>query len=119
MIDITDTGKFIAPILLNPDKYNGKSFTCATAFYTPQQLIEGWTNVTGKNVTYEQIHEARGNLTAEMSGELKKSLGLIDIHSYFGPNGEKDLEWTLAQMEETPNNWEQFLRTNGSRFVGA
>jgi hypothetical protein len=34
MIDITDTGKFLAPILLNPKKYNGKSFTCATAFYT-------------------------------------------------------------------------------------
>jgi hypothetical protein len=52
MIDITDTGKFLAPILLNPQKYNGKSFTCVIAFYSPLQLVDGWTKVTGKKVTY-------------------------------------------------------------------
>jgi hypothetical protein len=122
MIDITDTGKFLAPILLNPQKYNGKSFACATAFYTPLQLVDGWTNVTGKKVTYQQaidVNQAKGNLTKEMHKVLKESRGLISKYSYFGPNGRQDLEWTLAQMTETPNIWEDFVRANEPWFPNA
>ncbi|KUJ20143.1 NmrA family transcriptional regulator [Mollisia scopiformis] len=121
MIDITDTGKFVTPILLNPDKYNGKSFTCATAFYTPIQLVDGWTTVTGRTVTYEQIgsDKKQGNLTAEMQKQLKDSTEGINTWSYFGPNGEKDLEWTLAQLEEKLTSWEEFLRNNEPWFPEA
>ncbi len=48
-----------------------------------------------------------------MHQQLKKNLGLIDLMGYFGPTGRKDLEWTLAQMEEKPKAWEDFLRENG------
>jgi hypothetical protein len=115
MIDISDTGKFIAPILLNPEKYNGKSFTCATAFYTGPQLAEEWTNVLGRKVSFVQDEPewVKTNLTEEMREQLKKALGLMDIYSYFGPTGKKDLEWTLAQMDEKPTSWEDFLKVNG------
>jgi hypothetical protein len=112
MIDITDRGKFIAPLLLNPEKYKGKSFTCATGFYTPLQLAEGWSKVTVKSITYQQVNpgEAHGYLTEEMKKELKRNLGLMDVYGYFGPTGQEDLEWTLAQMEEEPRSWEDFVR---------
>lgn len=121
MIDITDTGKYLTPILLNPKKYNGKGFTCATAFYTPIQLVNGWTKVTGKKVIYEQIdiEKKQGTLTQEMHDQVKKSLGLINIWGYFGPMGKDDLEWTLAQMEERPNTWEGFVKGNEPWFEGA
>ncbi|KAF8859641.1 NmrA-domain-containing protein [Acephala macrosclerotiorum] len=97
MIDVTDTGKYLTPILLNLKKYNGKSFTCATVFYNPIHLVEGWAKVTGKKVTYEQIDiEKQGTLTDDMHQQLKKSLGLINVWGYFGPSGKEDLEWTLA-----------------------
>lgn len=112
MIDITDTGKFIAPLLFNPEKYNRKAFTCATGFYTPLQLAEGWSKVTGRSVTYQQVDpgESRDNLTGEMRKELKGSVGLIDEYAYFGYTGQEDLEWTLAQMEDEPRSWEDFVR---------
>lgn len=121
MIDITDTGKFVTPILLNPDKYNGKSFTCATAFYTAIQLVEGWTKMTGKQVTYEQIdlEKKQGTLTEEMHQQLKKSRGLINVWGYFGPKGKDHLQWTLAQLEEKPKTWEDFVRDNGPWFGDA
>lgn len=118
MIDITDTGRFVTPILLNPTKYNGTRFTCATDFYTPNQLIDGWSKVTGTKVTYEQIDTGKkqGALTEEMQQQLKKSLGLINIWGYFGPTGKKDLEWTLAQITEKPTSWEEFVKNNRPWF---
>lgn len=120
MIDITDTGKFLTPILLNATKYNGKNFTCATAFYNPLQLIEGWSKVTGIKVTYEQIGSAekQGALTDEMHQQLKKSLGLINIWGYFGKTGRKDLDWTLEQMSEMPTSWEEFVSGNKGHWFG-
>ena len=75
-------------------------------------------NVTGRKVTYVQVEagESNKNLTAKMQKELKKSVGLIDDYSYFGPTGKEDLEWTLAQMKEKPNSWEWFVRENGPWF---
>jgi hypothetical protein len=117
-IDITDTGKFLEPILLNPAKYDGKNFTCATASYTPLQLVDGWTKIMGKKVVYEQtdVEKANANLTPEMQRELKKSTGLLDEYHYFGLSGEDDLRWTLAQMKEAPTTWEDFLKVNDSWF---
>jgi len=119
MIDITDTGKFLEPILLNPTRYSGKSFTCATAFYTPLDLVDGWTKITGKKVTYTQVgaDQAKDNLTAEMRRELKKSVGLINDYYYFGPTGRDDLKWTLVQLKEAPNTWERFVKANEPWFA--
>ncbi|KAH7393167.1 hypothetical protein BKA64DRAFT_755184 [Cadophora sp. MPI-SDFR-AT-0126] len=119
MIDIADTGKFIAPILLDPTRYNGKNFTCATKFLTPIQLVEGWTKVTGKTVTYstaspdEMVSDA---MTLEMRAELKKSADLINEFSYFGPTGQADMEWTQNQLTDRLTTWEEFVKANEPWF---
>jgi len=119
MIDITDTGKFIAPILLDPAKYNGKNFTCATKFLSPLQLVDGWTKVTGKTVRYSMVSPdemASEAMTPEMRAELKKSANLINEFSYFGPNGQADLEWTQAQVKDNLTTWEEFVKSNEPWF---
>ena len=118
MIDINDTGKFLTPVLLNPAQYEGKRLTCAAAYYTPLQLVNGWAKVTGKRVVYEQttMDDVNSNLTAEMKRELKSNAGFMDKCSYFGPTGEDDLKWTLDQMNETPTEWEDFLKANEPWF---
>ncbi|PVH85457.1 NmrA-domain-containing protein [Cadophora sp. DSE1049] len=121
MIDITDTGKFIAPILLDPTTYNGKNFTCATKFLSPLQLVEGWTKVTGKSVTYTMVSPddmVSDAMTPEMRAELKKSADLINEFSYFGQTGQKDLEWTQAQLKDKLTSWEEFVKANEPWFEG-
>ena len=121
MIDITDTGKFIAPILLNFPSVAGKSFTCATAYYTPLELCSTWSKVTGRTVTYSQVDPAIANekLTDEMKEGLKGKDRASEEFSYFGPKGRKDLEWTLEQMigNEKPTAWEEFVRKNEPWFA--
>lgn len=119
MIDITDTGKYVAPILLDPEKYNGKEFTCATGFLTPLQLVEGWTKVTGKKVTYAIVdsYEVKAMaMTPEQRAELKKSAELMNEYGYFGPTGQADLEWTQAQLKDQLTTWEEFLEANEPWF---
>ena len=122
LIDITDTGKFVAPALLEPEKYNGKRLTSATAYYTPKQLIEGWKTVTGKDVKYTQIPVGaarESSMTPKMLEVLNEVGGLLTEYHYFGPTGKKDLEWTLAQVKDPLTSWETFVRANGPWFEEA
>ena len=115
MIDIADTGKFLAPILLDPEKYDGKSFPAATAFYTSKEIVDVWTKITGKKVEFVQTSAEMTNaaLPPEMVEGLK---GLINDCAYYGPTGVKDLEWVLAQMDDVPTSWEDFVKANGPWF---
>ena len=122
LIDITDTGKFVAPALLDPEKYNGRRLTSATAYYTLKQIIEGWKTVTGKDVKYTQIPVGaarESTMTPKMLEVLGEVGGLLTEYSYFGPTGKKDLEWTLAQVEDPLTSWETFVRANGPWFEEA
>ena len=121
LIDVTDTGKYLAPVLFDSNKYNGKRFTAATTYYTPQQMVEGWTKVTGKKVifTLRTSGAPMGALTPEMVKASKEMGGLISDYSYYGPTGKKDLEWTLAQMNEEVKSWEDFVRANEPWFEDA
>jgi hypothetical protein len=109
MIDIRDAGKFIVPALLEPDVYNGKSFTSATQFYTPKEIVEKWSKVTGKEVVQIKGGSAVGALPSESGALLGKIRGLISVYAYFGPTGQSDLDWTLQQLKDKPTSWEQFV----------
>lgn len=118
LIDISDTGKYVAPILLEPEKYHHKNFTAATAFYSLQQIVETWSQVTGRLVTF--VPKPAGSVSAGMTPEMIKvqeeSAGLIRDYQYYGPTGPKDLEWTLAQIKEPLTTWEEFVKKNEPWF---
>ncbi|KAH8649848.1 hypothetical protein BX600DRAFT_502226 [Xylariales sp. PMI_506] len=112
LIDIRDTGKFIEPALLDPTRYDGKNFTCATKFYTPVEMVDSWTKVTGKTVRLQSVTDGTEHSTMpeEQRRELKKAGGLITKYSYYGPSGKADLAWTLEQLAQPPTSWERFLQ---------
>ena len=120
MIDIKDTGKFLAPILLDPEKYNGKKFAAATAYYTPAELVDGWKKITGKEVHYvkTKFEVPEGPLAPETVKLLDDTMngGLMEDYGLFGPTGRSDLEWTLKQMDDVPTTWEEFVKANEPWF---
>ncbi|KAK3166644.1 hypothetical protein OEA41_009769 [Lepraria neglecta] len=118
LIDIKDTGKYLAPALLNPKKYSGKIFTAATAYYTGPEMADTWTKVTGKKVRFVQIPggTTKVSLPPEMMRILKDSLGLIKDYEYYGPTGEREVQWTLEQIEGKASTWEEFVRAKEPWF---
>ncbi|KAI1305039.1 hypothetical protein F5Y03DRAFT_384526 [Xylaria venustula] len=118
LIDIRDTGKFIAPVLLNSELYHGKRLACATAFYTLVEMIDTWTKVTGKTVKLEQSNSAAdyAGLSEDQKKEVKPA-GLLGEYGYYGPTGNDDLAWTLEQVTEKLRTWEEFLRDHEPWFL--
>ena len=80
-----------------------ENHTAATAFYTPQQMVEAIDKEsTGKKIIFTQRTggASMGALTPEIVVWLKESNALISDYSYCGPTGKRGLGWTLAQMNE-------------------
>lgn len=60
--------------------------------------------------------EVLSSLPAHMRKALAEVRGLITEYAYYGPGGREQLDWTLAQMEERPRGWEEFVRAEGPWF---
>jgi hypothetical protein len=117
LIEIADTGKFIGPVLLSdPSKYHGKNLTAATAFYTAQEVVDTLSKVIGKKVSLPSSPIELVGLPDDVKSLLVRGDALVNKYSYFGPAGPAGLEWTLAQMDEKPTTWEEFLVKNGPWF---
>lgn len=118
MIDIRDAGKFIVPALLDPDKYNGKRFTAATAFYTPAEMVEVWKKVTGKEIKIGQASNGAWDpgFPPDLLEMLKEVSRLISEYECYGPTGQADLDWTLAQIDDAATTWEKFVQDNEPWF---
>ncbi|KXJ85062.1 hypothetical protein Micbo1qcDRAFT_224866 [Microdochium bolleyi] len=118
LIDIRDTGKFIAPALLDPEGFHGRSLTCATAYYDMNEMARGWSRVTGRKVVYHQvdINESLAHMPKEQRVQLAGSLASLEDVGYFGPGGQRDLEWTLGHVTANLRTWEEFIIDNEPWF---
>lgn len=77
--------------------------------------------MTGKTVVFEKSatgSEAFPSLPAPMQKALAEVRGLITEYAYYGPGGKEQLEWTLAQIEEEPRGWEEYVKADGPWFEG-
>ncbi|RDW84826.1 hypothetical protein BP6252_02416 [Coleophoma cylindrospora] len=120
LVDIEDTGKYLEPFLLDPDKYNQVVFMASTAFYTPREICQTWSRVTGKTVEFDGTADWASN--EHMSPEQKKKLTDSNVSSgsnYYGPRGKEGLEWTLAQVGNELTTWDTFVERNEPWFPEA
>ena len=107
---------FIAPVLLESEKYNGKSFSSATAFYRSDKLVDALSKAIKKDVKYVHGQPGEGlgaDVPPEISRAAKEVSRFMADLEYYGPTGPEDLEWTLAQLKDEPTSWESFVESNG------
>ena len=113
LIYITDTGKWVAAILAEPEKYNGSFFAAGEGLYTYGQIAEIMSKVTGKTVTHQQVPDEvfHGWLPKGGMGDalFEMYLHFRDV-GYYGPNMEKEVSWALQQALDKPKRLEEFLR---------
>lgn len=62
---------------------------------------------------------AHSSLPAPVREALAEVRGLVTEYAYYGPEGKEQLDWMLAQMEEKPRSWEDFVRAEGAWFEDA
>lgn len=115
LIDIGDAGRYLAPALRDPAKYDGVQLVSATAFYSAQDIVDIWSRVSGKNVRLATGDEIDQFITHPLQRDVLRPGLLFLRYGYFGPNGDRDLDWTLAQLDPADKltTWEDFLVRNG------
>lgn len=104
LVDNDDIGKYLQPFLDDPGKYAGTGLTASTAFYTPIEMCETWSKVTGAEVVFEGASDQLLEVSAAKDSQ------------YYGSGSKRALGWTLAQMEEVPSSWEEFVRKHEPWF---
>ena len=111
----TDTGKFIAPILANPNKYEGKVFYGATKLYSYDEVAQAIGNATGKTVVYKSLpsHVFRNFLPPDVAEAAVQMLEWFRDSGYYGPKTQEQVDWTVQQIPEgSLTTFEDFLKRN-------
>ena len=73
-------------------------------------MVDACSRVTGRKLVFVQSEHSMPNLTEEMRETMTEAAGLMSEWEYYGPSGRKDIEWTLNQLKQKPNSWEDFVR---------
>ena len=112
-----DTGTYITPALLDPEKYNGAFFASSTEVRTYEEIAEIMTKSTGgeKTVVYKQLPREvmEGFMPAPMGKYICDMFGWFEAVGYYGPETEKKVEWTKEQVEgsgEKLTTFEEYLQ---------
>ncbi|PGH02023.1 hypothetical protein AJ80_08917 [Polytolypa hystricis UAMH7299] len=116
-----DTGKFVKGILLNRGKLLGARILGATAYYTPQQIIEEFQQVKPQEgsggraiqvpeVAFKGVLAAKG-LPEHLQDELLQNMLLMPQFGYFGGANLNESHSILAEPATT---WKEFVEQEPS-----
>lgn len=106
----SDSGKYVGAILANPDFYEGKVLSCATAFYSLEEIAQIMSKSLGKSITYKQTPDDVYLQFAPRSVfEMHK---YIQDFGYYGPESEKLVAETARQARGKLTTMEEFIAKN-------
>lgn len=111
-LDITETGKWVGAVLAAPEKYAGKFFAAAEAFYTPEEVAEVISRVTGKTVRHVRLPDevVKGFFPEKGRESIYEMFVLLREYGYFGEDQEELVRWAREQVDGELTGLEAFLR---------
>lgn len=117
LIDIeTDTGKYVAASLRNPDKYYGKVLYGSCGLYTQTQVAEIMSEKLGKKIVYVQVPDeaAKGHYPEGFKEQMHEMLVYLRDYGYFGTEEEmqRKLKESNAAIQGIPTTFEEFMSRN-------
>lgn len=92
-----------------------KHVLAAAKYYTPQEIVDTFSNVTGKKAVFIQVssEQYKASLPAAIASEyLENQLFVEDPGYYLG----ESLEPTLKLVDSKPTTWEEFVKKNVSAW---
>jgi hypothetical protein len=109
-----DSGKFVAAILADLDRFEGKVILGATEIYSFRDIAKVISDATGKTVVYQQLS------VDIFSGAMPPGVadGLVDMMpyfqnvGYFGPKTKDMVTWAAETARGQLTTFEEFARAN-------
>ncbi|KAI0884144.1 uncharacterized protein GGS22DRAFT_19592 [Annulohypoxylon maeteangense] len=111
---VGDTGKFVGAMLAEPEKYEGRTVSAATRFYSMEEIYAAIGKSTGKKVAYKQVsvEEFKKELVGVptmMADFFIDAFRCQEEFGYFGPNGEAEVKWAAENARGKLATFEDFL----------
>ena len=107
---VGDTGKFVGAILAQPDKYEGKTFSAATALYTWEDIIAAMSKSSGKKIVYKRISAEEFKAGIPFMPEVfTEAFSYGEEFGYFGPDSEKLVAWAFENARGRLSTLEEFF----------
>lgn len=112
-----DSGKFVSSILAKREQTIGTTVLGATGWYSPNQVVDIFKKVTGKELKYQSVsgEDFKKAFVPEfLAQEMLENFYLIRDYKYFGgADPEADLEKSLALLDEKPTPLEESIKSIG------
>lgn len=115
LLDVTDTGAWIAPVLADPEAYNGKFIAAAQDLYTMEEIAGILSKVSGKTVRFTQVPDDvyKSFLPEGMREQFFEMHLLFRDYGYFGEGMDELVKEGRKGVKTRLNTLEEFLRNNG------
>lgn len=113
-----DAGKFVGAILAQPDRYEGKTFCAATAFYTWEEAAAAMSKASGKTAVYKQVplEEFKKDLPFFPDG-YGEVFAYQEEFGYYGPGTEELVAWAVANARGRLSTLEEYFERHPLQLV--
>ncbi|KAH7021394.1 uncharacterized protein B0I36DRAFT_251543 [Microdochium trichocladiopsis] len=115
LIDITELGKWVAAILADFDKLEGKTLCAGSRQYTMLEIVEHLSASTGKKVVYKQVSSE--DALQLFGGDRNPAAGVLvemqlyeEEFGYFGPDTDKLVRWSVENAKGHISTFEEYLQ---------
>ena len=111
LIDIVaDTGKFIGPMLADPEKFESKVLSAASGIYTYEEIVRVMSKTSGKTVEYKQVADKPfKNMPPARADMLLSMMPYLEECGYYGAQTKELVEATAQNAEGKLTTLEEFL----------
>jgi len=111
LIDIVaDTGKFIGPILAEPEKFEGKVLSAASGLYTYGEIVQVMSKTSGKTVEYKQVTDNPfRNMPPARADMLLSMMPYLEECGYYGSQTKELVEATVKNAKGKLTTLEEYL----------
>lgn len=122
LIDVEkDSGKFIGPILRQPQKYVNFEICAAQGLYTLDDIARRLSVSTGYDIVYRQVNGE--DLVKKFPQPMQKyGSAMVELvtffrdYGYYGPDMEQKVAWAVKQVGEPLTTIEEFIADNPYDF---
>ncbi|KAH3001911.1 hypothetical protein KXV73_001772, partial [Aspergillus fumigatus] len=110
-----DTGLFTKVALKHAGELKNKQVLAASAYYTPQEIVDTFSRVTGKKASFVQVSadQYKASLPPAIADEYLENQLFVEEPGYY--LGEP-LEPSLKLVDSKPTTWEEFVKKNVSAW---
>lgn len=115
LLIIHNSGLFVKAALIHGDKLEGKRVLAASGYYTAEEIINTFSNVTGKEAVFVQVTpgQFKASLPEAVAQEFLENHLFIEDPGYF--LGEP-LDESLKLLDSKPTDWREYVKRNASAW---